>query len=258
MRETATASTGFGAARGLLYMRIRELATKRSLLRSVAAFALVLALLLLLLLDPGQGAERFRALARGPFLVSFLPLYCLAKGGQALRGELKEGTIEYLWTRSSSRVQLYLGFALSALLDAAAVVGPCLLALTLAGFALGGFAGPGELLLLWLASAAVAGGFTLISVALGALSSKYVVLGIFYFAFVDLGLGQIPNAVQKIALTSHVRQLAASFRSEAIPTSFGSAASALLWMAAIGLLALAAGAALFRASRYVAGSEKES
>ncbi|EDY84380.1 hypothetical protein VDG1235_4011 [Verrucomicrobiia bacterium DG1235] len=242
-----------GAIKGLLYMRVQELMTGPALFRAAAVFAASFGLLLLLRLDPDDAAEQFQGLVGSTFALVFLPIYCLTKGGETLRAELKDGTIEYLWVRPVSKVELYVGFFLSGLLGTLAIVGPSLLGISLAGMVLGivDFTG---LATLWLTAIAVVFSFSAVSGLFGSLSSKFVVLGILYYAFIELGLEQIPNGVQRVAITFHAEELLAGLTDSSGAASF----SSYLWICGAGLVALGLGAAIFSQSRYVAGSEKES
>lgn len=242
----------FGAIRGLLFIRIQEITTVTALVRSAVIFVATFGLLMLFRMAPSEAVERFLTMVTGIFVMKFLPIYCLTKGGETLRGELKEGTIEYLWVRPASKVELYVGFVLSSLLGAFSILGPALLGISCAGLALGAI-GLGGLLAVWLTVLAVVASFMAISGALGSFSSKFVVMGIFYYSFVELGLGQIPNGVQRLAVSFHAKRLLSGLGYEGTSLQWG----AFAWILGIGALALVLGAAIFSKSRYVVGGEKE-
>lgn len=252
MSEREDHRARFGAIKGLLFMRIRELTTPSALLKSGAVLAVTFGLLMLLLLVPDEARSRFQGLVAGIFVLKFLPIYCLTKGGEILRAELKEGTIEYLWVRPASKVELFIGFFLGGLLGTLSIIGPALAGISLAGAVLG-VLGIGELLTLWLTVLAVVASFTAISGAMSSFSSKFVVMGIFYYSFVELGLGAIPNAVQKLAISFHAEALLANL-------TLGSGNPVFVpfaWILGTGALGLVLGATIFSQSRYIAGSEKE-
>lgn len=244
----------FGALRGMVYMRLKELETTFSVFRIVGVFALSFGLLMLLSLDSDEAKVRFLDLVTGVFALTFVPIFCLTKGGESLREELKDGTIEYLWVRPASKIELYCGFYLSALISSLSTIIPSLLGLSLAGMFMGAIS-VGGLTVLWLTVLFVSATFTAISGALGAWSSKFVVFSLFYYGFVELGLGAIPNGVQRLAVSFHTKQLlnGVSIDGSAGPTEL----SSLLWVFGAGLIGLVAGAAIFSQSRYVVGSEKE-
>lgn len=252
MSDQSEGKAVFGAIRGLLFMRVQEIATATALARSAVIFVATFGLLMLFQREPSEAVEQFLAMVTGIFVMKFLPIYCLTKGGETLRGELKEGTIEYLWVRPASKVELYVGFVLSGLLGAFSVLGPALLGISCAGLALGAI-GWGGLITVWVTVLAVVASFMAISGALGSLSSKFVVMGIFYYAFVELGLGAIPNGVQRLAVSFHAKTLLSGLGSEGASLEWG----AFAWILGIGGLALVLGSAIFSKSRYVVGGEKE-
>lgn len=252
MSESHNRRARFGALRGLLYMRIQELVTPMSLLRAAAIAVACFLLFLLVGLDRQEAAQRYQGLVAGIFALKFLPIFCLTKGGETLRSELKDGTIEYLWVRPASKVELYFGFMLSSYLGILALIGPALLGISVAGLTMG-VVGLDGLLALWVTILAVVASFTAISGAIGSLSSKFVVLGIFYYSFVELGLGAIPNGVQRLALSFHTKSLLSGMVRDGGNLSL----EPFVWILATGALGLVVGAAVFSQSRYVVGSEKE-
>ncbi|MDQ8184058.1 hypothetical protein [Pelagicoccus sp. SDUM812002] len=241
-----------GAIKGVLFMRIQELTTPAALSRNAIVAVASFLLLMLLRLDVDNAASRYQGLVAGLFVLKFLPIFCLTKGGETLRSELKEGTIEYLWVRPASKVELYLGFMLSGFLGTFSIVGSALVGISLAGLALGALGG-GAFLSLWLTVVVVVASFTAISGAISSFSSKFVVLGIFYYSFVELGLGAIPNGVQRLAVSFHAKTLLNGLTSGDGNLELNSFA----WILATGLIGIVLGAAIFSQSRYVVGSEKE-
>ncbi len=253
MSDSTIRKARLGAIRGLLYMRIQEMATVSALTRSAAIMVVSFLLLMLLRLDLDHASERYQGLVAGLFALKFLPIFCLTKGGETLRGELKEGTIEYLWVRPANKVELYLGFVLSSFMSSFSLVGAALLGISLAGLFLG-VVGFGGLLTLWVTVIAVVCSFTAISGALASFSSKFVVLGIFYYSFVELGLGAIPNGVQRLAVSFHAKTMLSGL----VETGGSVDLNAFAWISATGLIGLLLGAAIFSQARYVVGGEKES
>lgn len=246
---------GFGRGlMGLLFMRIRELTTTTSLIKSLAVGVGCFGLLMLLDLDAGGDTHTpFQTVIGTAFALRFLPIFCLAKGGETLRNELKEGTIEYLWVRPISKIELYIGLYFSSVLSICSIIIPALVAISLAGVTLGvvNFMG---LVALWLTTLCSILAFSAISGALGAFSSKFVVLGILYFGFIELGLGGIPNGIQNLAVTYHARMLLSGLTG--IESQAGDLTS-YFWILGISASLLVLGAALFSTLRYVVGSEKD-
>lgn len=252
MNGTHGSKASLGALRGLLYMRIQELVTTSSLVRMGAILVATFLLFLLVGLDETEAAGRFQGLVAGIFALKFLPVFCLTKGGETLRSELKEGTIEYLWVRPASKVELYFGFILSGFLGIMSIIGPALLGISLSGLFMG-VIGVSGLAMLWLTILAVVSSFTAISGAIGSFSSKFVVIGIFYYSFVELGLGAIPNGVQRLAVSFHARSLLSGLVKDGGTFSL----EAFVWILGTGVLGLVVGASIFSQSRYMVGSEKD-
>lgn len=243
--------SSWGAIRGVVYMRLQEICTGKALLRSGVIFGVALGLLLLFRLDMEDGSEEFLKVLQGVVLLTFMPVFCLTKGGEVLRGELKEGTIEYLWVRPVDKVALYLGFYLSSVLSILSIIGPPLLAVSVMGLwtTVLSF---GEIVWLWATVLAMAASFAGISGALASLSSKFVVLGILYYSFVEIGLSKIPNGVQSLAVSFHAKGFF-----ESMLAGDGVHLKSLLLILVPGLVGLLIGAVVFRQSSYVAGGEKE-
>ncbi len=252
MSTAIQAKARFGALKGLLYIRIQELMTPGAMIRAGLVFAASFTLMMLMKLDAGCAVERFHAFVSGVFILTFLPIFCLTKGGETLRSELKDGTIEYLWVRPTSKIELYFGFMLSGYLGILAIIGPALLGISLAGIMQGAIGASG-LLVLWLTVLAVICSYTAISGAISSFSSKFVVLGIFYYSFVELGFASIPNGVQRLAVSFHSQALLSGLSQGGGALNFESFA----WILATGALGLVVGAAIFSQSRYAVGGEKE-
>lgn len=238
--------------KGLLYMRIQELMTAGSTVRFGLIFVICFGLFLLIGLDPEGVGARYEGFVAGVFALKFLPVFCLTKGGETLRSELKDGTIEYLWVRPASKAELYLAFVCSSYLGILALIVPALLGISLAGLAMGAVSF-GGLLSLWISVLTAIASFTAISGAISSFSSKFVVLGIFYYSFVELGLGSIPNGVQRLAVSFHTRTLLNGFSTGGANFSLESFA----WILGTGFVALALGTVIFSQSRYGVGGEKE-
>ncbi len=252
MSTAIQAKAHFGALRGLLYIRIQELMAPGAMIRGGLFFGLGFALIMLMKLDADGAAQRFHDFISGFYFLKFIAIFCLTKGGEVLRSELKDGTIEYLWVRPASKIELYFGFILSGYLGILAIIGPALLGMSLAAILLGAIGASG-LLVLWLTVLAAVSSFTAISGAISSFSSKFVVLGIFYYSFVEFGLASIPNGVQRLAVSFHSKTLLSGLSQGGEALNFESFA----WILATGALGLVVGAAIFSQSRYVVGGEKE-
>ncbi len=238
----------------MVELRLREMA-KRSTLLAAATAAAVVYIVMELALD-GDDHQRFWALAIEVFVLKILLIFALTKGGEALRSDLKDGTIEYLWTRPVGKAKLYLGFWLGSLLGLLPVLLGSLLSISWIGVSMGAIDGFAELALLWIGAFLVAVGAGSLSLAFSALTSKFVVFGIFYFALVEMVLSRLPTGVRSMALRSHASDLLEPLKF-GDPVSLELFGSALLGFLAIGVAAVLIGALRFSRARYSIGGEKE-
>lgn len=252
--RVANGSTGWGSVlHGLIHMRICEMKTRGSAIRLGVTFCVIFGLFAME--DASDNGPQFWQLVVKVFVLGFLPLYCLVKGGERLRSELKEGTIEYLWTRPTGKAPLFFGFFLSSLLGVAAFTGTCVLAICSAGYFVGAIESFGQVVLFAIGCSLVAVSFSAVAAALGAFTSKFIVFGILYFSFVESLLGQMPTKARNLSLITHVESLLAPLGRGASTLLTMGTAQAVLWVGGITLVALVAGAALFTTKNYVVGGE---
>ena len=114
MSSTSPKTSLLAGTVGLAYMRIRELLTWSSGIRLLIVFAIVFVVHLLVGIK--TDSSRFWVTAIDLTILGFLPFYCLVKGGESLRSEIRDGTIEYSWTRPSSKSSLYAGYYASSII----------------------------------------------------------------------------------------------------------------------------------------------
>ena len=180
-------------------------------------------------------------------LIRLFPILSLITAGRLLRDEIREGTLEYLWTRPVGRAPLLIGiFASGTLLSflRGLVIGLVMLAVAWWRQTPDLLADAPRLLLA-LACASVA--YSGLAVALSAWSGKYVVLGLLYGLVVEIGISRIPANIHSLAASHHVRLLVAGDD---------------LWLSVLGCLSIGVvgallGTAIFCMKRYTLGSEKE-
>jgi hypothetical protein len=89
--------------------------------------------------------------------------------------------------------------------------------------------------------------FTALSVFLGLLSKRYVLLGILYGFIVELGIGQIPTNINVLSLSRHFQALLGQCPTLDHTIALGSwgATGAILMVCALTVLGVGASAALF-------------
>ena len=241
--------------RALLFLRVRELASGGTAARLALIFGATLGLLLLVV-ERGD-EEVFFGIAQSYFLLGLVPVLALTKGGDALRSELRDGTMEYLWTRPARRSHLFLGLFASALLGILANLGACLAGLVVAGVWLGVWTSSFALVGFALCTVVGAFGFGAISAAFGAYSSRFVALGVFYYLFVERALGQIDTGVRHASIGSHIGTIMEAARYETVIAGGASVVGGLGVVLGIGVVALLVGAAVFVGSSSIAGAAKE-
>ena len=200
-----------------------------------------------------QGYAEYANFMYGLFLLKMLPFFTLVTAGGILRNEIKDGTLEYIWTRPISRMRTIAGlFASAVLVTFTWAVVMSLGIQTGAAYSgvEGHWAGYGRLLL---GIFACVSAFSGLAMLVGALSGKFVGLGIVYIGVVEMGISRIPTNINNIAITHHIESIVA-------PAYTGIDGSALSGF--LGSMLIAAGLAflaglVFRSKRYSLGSEKE-
>ena len=200
--------TFLGALQGMLQLTWSGLLAWR---RAPALLALVLAnpalATLALATASGQREEGFRMWILHLYVPFMVPISCLLSGGSMIRDEIQAGTLTFLVTRPLSRARLLLLKYVChvAWLELMLALNAGLL--TLAGVALGI---DGALVTgLWLlgVQTVMIPAFTAVSVFLGLVSKRYVLLGVLYGAIVEVGFGQIPTNINVLSLSRHFAAL---------------------------------------------------
>ncbi len=236
--------------RALVLLRVRALLRPKLLLRFAGLCAGVVAITALTV---SSGRTRdFSEWSVDVFLLRIVPLLCLVTGGGALRNEIRAFTVEYLWTRPAKKSHLVLG-AYAGAVTVVLVQVTVFTALIYLTSALRGV--PEVWSHLPAALAASLGAvlaFTAIATALGVLTGKYMVLGLFYGVVIEIGLSDLPTRLSQLSVTHHLRTLLQSTGTQA--TSILAGAAGCLVLAALGL---AAAAFLFTHRTYRIGDEKE-
>jgi len=139
------------------------------------------------------------------FYVGFLvPLLAFISAGGAIRDDLQPGAIDYLFTRPIRR-PLFIAFRFLAHVGAAQINFTVALAV-LAGVAVyRGVAGFGDALpLLLLGQVLTLITFSAFGFFAGMLTSRYVIVGLVYGGVVEVALGSVPTALNRLAMNRHV------------------------------------------------------
>lgn len=252
--SSSNPNTGlFSGPLGLAYMRIREMLTVGTGIHSLIVFAVVFAIHYLV--GTKTDASRFWVTAIDLTLLGFLHFYCLVKGGESLRSEIREGTIEYSWTRPSSKSSLYAGYYISSIIGILLFTAVCLAAVLSAALLVGKMESLASLVRLATGGLVIALSFSALSLALGAITQKFIIAGIIYHLIVEKLIGNLPTLAAKASILGNIKaqlysipEYPIEFESPGVFAGYGN-------IIAITLLALALGAAVFSNKKYAIGSE---
>ncbi|MEM9158793.1 MAG: ABC transporter permease subunit [Verrucomicrobiota bacterium] len=239
---------------GMLLLKTRIFFSPSSLLKNLGGgFALGL---MVYLWSRGNPNAMISEWLETPFLGYLLPLTCLTMGGGAIRNEIKEYTIEYLWTRALKRSHLLIGTYVASVVATFCFCVFYGTVICLAGFLRGVGISGGDYLSLLLATFGGCLAYVAISLLLGVVTGRFMVLGILYGSLVEVGISQIPMNVRNLAVSHHLKGI--------YPGSLSSDGG-VLWAWALGLgpclliaaLALAVGSLVFSNKQYSIGAGKD-
>lgn len=204
-----------------------------------------------LALEPTSAS--FESWMEGLFLLTALPLIALTISGGMIRDEIKDSTIEYLWTRPATRFQLIIGFYLAAVMKTVIYGLALVLSLYAAGFFKGCHPDFGTLPSVFLAILFSALTFCAGGLLFATLTGKYMIWGIVYGAVFELGIGSIPTNISKLSVKHYIERIAQIDSLPSLFTAFGSFAICL----GIALVCLAGAVLVFSTKSYSLGQEKE-
>ena len=207
-----------------------------------------LAVLALLFIGGAHGGTPAKALDWTiGFYISFLvPALAFMAAGGVMREEMKSGTVDYVLTRPVPRpafvVFKFVAHTLCLQLD-------FLLAFVLVAF----FAAsrqvpdlPGVLVKLFYGQLLLLTAFSALGFLCGAITSRYVVIGLAYAGIIEVGVGQIPTQLSRLSMTHQVRDLLTTqLGGSATVTSAPGVFATTGMLAGFALVALAVAAAIF-------------
>lgn len=177
------------------------------------------------------------------YFTLLVPLLAFLGAGGAIRDEMKPPTLDYVLTRPVPRgafvVFKYVAHMLGAQLEfllAAAVLIIIGLVRHVPGIV-------SAVPLLLLAQLLLVLGFTAFGFACGAITSRYVVVGLVYAAIVEGGIGQIPTQISRLSMTHQVRTVLLPL-ADALPAA--PALTMVLSLVGFSVVTLAVSAAVFQ------------
>jgi ABC-2 type transport system permease protein len=202
----------------------------------------------------GGGGELFYDWATSFYLLVLVPVVAFLAGAGAMREDAQSGTVDYVVTRPVPR-SLYVVYRYVAQLGWAQVFGLAGLGVLLGVAVIRQVPGVLAMAPVLVATQALAIlAFLALGFLCGALTSRYLVLGLTYGAVVEIGLGHIPIQLNRLSILHHLRRLlepsAPGAEASASP-AWGSTTGLLLLITAL-LVAAAAG---WFATREFAGDQ---
>lgn len=190
------------------------------------------------------------------YLAALVPITAFLAGGGAIRDDMKGVAVDYILTRPVRRRVYVAAKYLCHLV--------CVQMLQLLAF--GVLVGVGvfrhipgladALPRLLLAQGATVAAFLALGYLCGAMTARYLVLGIFYAGIIEVGLGQIPIQLSKLSVLRHVRTIVADL----FMASSGSGEGWLMSLALIGLFVvvwIAAATAIFAVQEFAGQRPKD-
>ena len=119
--------------------------------------------------------------------------------------EIRDGTIEYHWRRPTSKLSLYLGYYTTSIISILLLSLACLAAVFLAALSLGEVESFISLIRIAIGGSAIALSFSALSLALGAITQKFVIVGIIYHLVVEKLIGNLPKLASKIFILRNLK-----------------------------------------------------
>jgi ABC-2 type transport system permease protein len=150
------------------------------------------------------GAHGYITWAAGFYLCFLVPLLAFIAAAGAIRDELKAGTTDYVFTRPVRRplfiVFRYIAHLACAQLDFLIALG-VVIGVGMFREVPGLWAALPRLLL---AQVLVVTAFSAFGFLAGMLTSRYVIVGLFYGGVIEVGIGSVPTQLHRISMLRHV------------------------------------------------------
>ncbi len=240
---------------GIGYLRIRSALSAKSLMTFLIV-ALALAAVTLFLVK-ANSYDRFNIWMFSLFVLKIVPLICLASAGGSLRNEIKDYTIEYLWTRSAKKSHLVIAEFFSSVVVTVFKVYAFTIVIHLVGL----YLNVPEIVSMLPRILAVEFfailAYSALAMLLGVITGKYMILGVIYGVIVEIGISQVPLNLNKISVSHHVRTMMGDLSAVGVPGDASSLMLGAMGCISIASIGLLAACIVFSRKQYRIGDEKE-
>lgn len=255
----ATARVAPNAARafgGVWRLTVRRYATLNHWLFMGGALA-VLVLLAIGAGQPGDGARGYAQWMARFYACFLVPLLAFISGGGAMRDDLKADAVDYVFTRPVRRTA-YVVFRYVAHLACAQL--DFLLALTVLAVVGLSFHPTGvmaALPLILLAQVLVIVAFTAFGFLAGALTARYVIIGLLWGGIIEVGIGTVETQLSRLSLIRQVLGLLEPVTGATQAVTALSAPALVALFAVFATVMVAATAGLFALKELAGASGRE-
>jgi ABC-type transport system involved in multi-copper enzyme maturation permease subunit len=185
-------------------------------------------------------AGGFEQWAEGFYLMVLVPIAAFLSGAGAVRDDMKPGTVDYVLTRPIPR-SAFVVFRYFSQLACVQGIGLLAFVMLLAAAAywklpeLAAVAAP-----ILLAQIMAIAAFLALGFLCAALTSRYLVLGLFYGVVIEVGVGQIPIQLNRLSILHHLRTLVSGESGIGFAATGAGSAVGLLLLITVVLVAAAA------------------
>jgi ABC-2 type transport system permease protein len=202
-RITANLTHAWGGIWRLTLLRLRQ----PSHWLTLGGLVALLAMVCLGFLKPGNGPQYFLSWAAKFYFTFLVPVLAFITAAGVMREEMKAGTADYVLTRPVPRpaflVFKFLAHTVCAQLDFLFSFGALLAVAAYRDVPDLAAAVP----VLLFAQVLLVAAFSAFGFLCGALSARYVIIGIVYAGIVEIGVGQIPTQLSRLSMTHQVRAM---------------------------------------------------
>ncbi len=200
---------------------------------------------------------RFNEFTVNSLTLTLLPILCLSYCGSFLRNEIRDGTIEYLWTRPVAKYQLLLATYFCGVLTlfAAATSLTAVIHFTAAYRGVPSVWAHFPQLVIGQFGSILA--YSAFALALSAYTRRFMPIGLLYGFIVEVGISKISTNINNLAISHHVRSLVNYATKESTSSPLMTNLLGLAGCTAIAAFFLVIASVIFTRTQYNIGSEKE-